>query len=367
MNTRFLLPVLCAAAVTPAVASAQGAQESFDSGNAAGWAVDFGAAAPWDAAFGNPGGGIRVTIQNPSQVFQAPLLGPPPSTPGWSGDFRALGVSQFSYDRLVEMGSSNFGTPFNLVFGNDSGTPGNYSDDSLVFARTGDIIQFGSSPWTTFSLSVPSQSTSIPIGWFAETTMTSPLAGLSDDEVWNAVIQDVSYVTLAAARPLGGAGWFGGHIMRFDNFELDQAGLVGDRYCDPAVTNTSGQPTSISAGGSRSVAANTFFLLASDLPTNQFGIFLASRQEGFSPGANGSSDGNLCLGGQIGRFNLPNQILFSGTSGVFSLTVDLTSVPTPSAFVSVAAGETWRFQCWHRDATPLGSNFSDGVRVTFQQ
>ena len=149
-------------------------------------------------------------------------------------------------------------------------------------------------------------------------------------------------------------------------FRVHTAGSVGTSYCGPAATNSTGVPGVISATGSTAAAANSLTLVAEGLPTNQFGIFLTSRSQAFVPGAGGTSNGNICLGGMIGRFALPNQILNSGSAGSIMFTPDLTAFPQGSGFVPVAAGETWSFQAWYRDPVGLGSNFTDGVEVAFQ-
>ena len=76
----------------------------------------------------------------------------------------------------------------------------------------------------------------------------------------------------------------------------------------------------------------------------------------------------LCLGGGIGRYVGPGQILNSGAAGLFQLPLDLTLTPTPTGLVAIAAGETWNFTAWHRDAVAgsVTSNFTDAVAVTFE-
>jgi hypothetical protein len=103
------------------------------------------------------------------------------------------------------------------------------------------------------------------------------------------------------------------------------------------------------------------------LPTNAFGFFLASRAQGFTQSP-GSSQGNLCLGGAIGRYVGPGQIQSSGPLGRISLAIDNTQVPQPSGAVSVQPGETWNFQLWHRDSVggSVTSNFTDGYEIVFQ-
>ena len=94
------------------------------------------------------------------------------------------------------------------------------------------------------------------------------------------------------------------------------------------------------------------------LPHGEFGLFLASRSAGLvqPPG----SQGPLCLGGGIGRFNQPHEILIGPQD---SIEVDLTAFPM-NPWTPVLAGETWYFQCWYRDGSGA-SNFSDALSVTF--
>ena len=111
------------------------------------------------------------------------------------------------------------------------------------------------------------------------------------------------------------------------------------------------------------VAGDDFRLVCGQMPTNQFGYFLASQTQGFVQQP-GGSQGNLCLGGNIGRF--VSQVQNSGLFGSIGITVDLSAIPT-SPPAAVAPGDTWNFQCWFRDVNPSQtSNFSDGIEVTFQ-
>ena len=141
-------------------------------------------------------------------------------------------------------------------------------------------------------------------------------------------------------------------------------GVIGSNYC-MAAANSTGATGSISATGSTSAASNSLTLNASDLPLNQFGIFVVSNTQAFVPGAGGTSNGNLCLGGSLGRFSQPNQILSSGGGGSFDLGVDTTMIPQGAGFVAIMAGDTWNFQAWHRDTVGVGSNFTDGIEIVF--
>ena len=141
--------------------------------------------------------------------------------------------------------------------------------------------------------------------------------------------------------------------------------MIGTNYC-MAAANSTGNPGETSATGSIVAADNNVTLHCESLPVNQFGIFVTSMVQGFSPGANGTSNGNLCLAGAVGRFTLPSQILSSGTSGTFSLAIDVTAIPQGNGTVGAVAGQSWNFQAWHRDSVGLGSNFTDGLAITFQ-
>ena len=140
---------------------------------------------------------------------------------------------------------------------------------------------------------------------------------------------------------------------------------LGTRYCGPAVVNSSGAAAVISATGSAVVALDDLSLHASDVARNAFSYFLASRTQGFVANA-GGSQGNLCLGGAIGR-NVGGQVVNSGATGSVTVLAPLGTMPQPLGPVAVLAGETWHFQCWFRDSVggAATSNFSDGLSLLF--
>ncbi len=141
---------------------------------------------------------------------------------------------------------------------------------------------------------------------------------------------------------------------------LQSGGPIGTNYCGPQIPNSTGVPGTISAFGSSLIAANDVTLAASNLP-NDFGYFLSSMTQGyFDPGT--SCMIFLCLGGAIGRHRLPGQVQMGPT---FSITLDLGAIPTPTGFVAVQPGETWRFQVWYR-AGPGCTLFTDAISITFQ-
>ena len=152
-----------------------------------------------------------------------------------------------------------------------------------------------------------------------------------------------------------------------DNLEFDGGpGTIGTVYCAPGVANSTGASGELVATGSAIVANNDVTLVASSLPLTSFGFFLDSRTQGNVPQP-GGSQGVLCLGGSIGRYVGPGQVMNTGTTGGFALQLDLTQMPTPTGPVAALAGETWNFQTWHCDAIGgvATSNFTSAVSITF--
>lgn len=140
-------------------------------------------------------------------------------------------------------------------------------------------------------------------------------------------------------------------------------GPIGMSTC-AGVPNSTGQGGLLTVVGSTFVVDNAVVLRAERLPANSFGYFLTSAVSGFVAQP-GGSQGNLCLGGAIGRYS--GNVLGSGAAGSFSLGIDPSSTPTPTGSVTIAAGQTWHYQCWHRDANPqVTSNFTGAVGVTYR-
>ena len=360
-----LTPFLALSLSAPAVA--QIAVEDFENGNPDVWGVEFVQPGAHDTTGGNPDGRVEISVSNTMSLLPAAMITTANPTHPYQGDFRALGVTGFDFDRQVETGAANFGSILFLVLGNDGGTFADYSDDTWVFVNTGDFFQFGFSPWTSVSTPIPSGETALPTGWDAAALPNSPNVALTPDEQWNAVIEDVSYVGICMNRPFNGGFWFGSHIISFDNIALNGDGTLGTNYCTPAVTNSTGVPAEIRATGSAVTVVNSLSVTADQLPLNASCYFLTSQTQGFTPNP-GGSQGNLCLDGAIGRYVGPGQIMNSGSAGAVTLDLDLTMTPTPTGLVSIQAGETWNFQGWYRDSIggSATSNFTDGVSILFQ-
>lgn len=145
------------------------------------------------------------------------------------------------------------------------------------------------------------------------------------------------------------------------NWKPDECESLGSEYC-ASTTNSSGVAGESYAIGSSTILEEDLTLVALGLPTNEYGYFLMSATQGFVPHF-GGSDGNLCLGGHIYRFNSPPQgkVLNSGNDGFFTYRPNLTDLPQGVVFLP---GETWNFQSWFRDV--FTSNTSTGISVGFQ-
>lgn len=145
--------------------------------------------------------------------------------------------------------------------------------------------------------------------------------------------------------------------------ENDTSRPIGTNVCGPANPNSSGASARMAAEGSLDLADRDVTLIASDMPVNVTGLFLASRSVG-APQPIVGSNGALCLTGAIGRLNRPMEIQNSGAGGAMHLALDVGSVPQGNGRVPLLPGETWHFQAWFRDEV-LSSNLTDAISVTF--
>ncbi|MEL6714234.1 MAG: hypothetical protein AAFP86_10700, partial [Planctomycetota bacterium] len=139
-------------------------------------------------------------------------------------------------------------------------------------------------------------------------------------------------------------------------------GVAVNAFC-AANANSTGLPSRFMVTGV-DMTARTADLLVTDLPSERFGIFIASQSFGFMP-AFGGGLGNVCVVGSVGR-ELGGTIFNSGIVGQVSATADLDLMPTPTGFVQVMSGETWFLQWWHRDfILSATSNLSNAAEVQF--
>jgi hypothetical protein len=124
--------------------------------------------------------------------------------------------------------------------------------------------------------------------------------------------------------------------------------------------NTTGMVGTLSVSGcGDSTIGGTLELSASDLPIDQFGIMVMSQV----PNAMPLGAGILCVGLPFVRLQEPGGVILnSGPTGTIVSHYDLGTLPQ---MTQVLAGATWRFQLYHRDTDPTGSNLTNSVNLMF--
>lgn len=139
---------------------------------------------------------------------------------------------------------------------------------------------------------------------------------------------------------------------------------MGQEIC-PGVANSTGQSAEVEVLGTDEAETNWVALRARGLPPGAFGFFLGSQSQGFLPGV-GGSQGNLCLGGILYRFNRPGQWGAASDAGLSEMRLD-TADPLRGSIPSILAGQDWTFQFWYRDRNPMPTtNFSAATHVMFR-
>ncbi|MEM9799375.1 MAG: hypothetical protein AAGA20_03550 [Planctomycetota bacterium] len=152
------------------------------------------------------------------------------------------------------------------------------------------------------------------------------------------------------------------YASRVTSMDVD---LAGFQYC-LVPNNSTGEPGWMRVVGQPGPGVQALRLEAYDLPQGVFGYFLCALGSGNVPNVGGSV-GTLCLSGnRFGRF--AQQVQSSGPFGRIVTIADSGALPQATGTTAAMAGETWCFQCWHRDSQ-LGvpvSNLSNAVAVEFQ-
>jgi len=147
-------------------------------------------------------------------------------------------------------------------------------------------------------------------------------------------------------------------------YVFDLSGCLGDTFCSTS-PNSQGPGALISASGSTSISADSFFLETAGGVPNQFGVFFYSPTQAFVP----FGDGALCVGPpSAGVFRLQPVVQMSAAGdAVHQVDYDGHPAGTPGGS-EITPGSVFNFQFWYRDPQgPGGSGFnlSDGVEVAF--
>ncbi|MEZ6017737.1 MAG: hypothetical protein R3F49_21695 [Planctomycetota bacterium] len=133
-----------------------------------------------------------------------------------------------------------------------------------------------------------------------------------------------------------------------------------------AVANSTGVAGSLAGYGSSVAADDDLCLQLGDLPQNAAGFVLSARSIFFIANP-GGSQGNLCLGQDLGR-GVGGVIFNSGAAGAATVVANLSAMPTSTGPVQAMAGETWFLQGWYRDFVggSATSNLTNTIAVTFE-
>lgn len=359
-----ILAYLTAVALATVPASlAQSSTEGFDAGaNPDQWEAWFSVYNSVRSSGGNPGAFLLLdnVTSGPGNCHYVDVFpeGDAGSTAyAHTGNWRVSAVDQVSIDLDVQQG--RYGGDVILRIISDPGTPQTTADDCEVSLNLTAAGANGAG-WNTYTFPVPSTQTTLPAGWSFE----GPCSG---DAAWNQVMADVDQIRFRYDGNPPAFCIFTNWIFGVDNINVGgmPAPPLGTNYCS-ANANSTGSPAVMSASGNPTVSSNDLTLECSGVPPSQFGIFVTGRTQGFVPNPGGSA-GNLCLGGIIGRFSLPAEIVNSGATGDFSLSVDLSFVPEGPGRVAVLPGDSWSYTCWFRDVSGgmATSNFSNGYTISF--
>jgi hypothetical protein len=350
-----------AATLASATLLAQAVVDDFEHGNEALWVAqivgfDTLDVLPDAAHDGALGGQLRQTAGNATWRARFDLVSTPGTTYRWFVRSRGTATT------AVQFGRSYLGVAA-TTGGALVGTFAPNSSQMLLQSVTG--WPAGATIATLDSASAPIQQDTwyvMQLEWAVNGDVTLTLL----DEPATSVIAQVGPTATTFTAPGGFAmRGFTQNTGAFHDLDTltEVVPPVGTNYCGPAATNSTGVAAHLSGSGSAVLASNALVLSAEALPPNSFGFFLTSRTQSFVANP-GGSQGNLCLGGGIGRY--VQNIFNSGAAGRADLQVDATQMPTPNGLVGATVGETWSFQAWYRDANPaVTSNFTDGLEVTF--
>ena len=215
-----------------------------------------------------------------------------------------------------------------LVQGGASGSGNLSSDPSFVDAASGDLRLRGTSPAVD-----------------AGTNAALP-AGIVLDAAGEPRVLDLWAV------PNTGVG--AGGVVDMGALEVQTS--VGEAVACTPSANSTGAASNLEANGSPHLADDLLSFRVTGLPTGQFAYFVMAASSGSTPVASGV----LCLAPPLVRFS--GAVLNSGPFGVVDFSPSLAALPQNT---TIAVGETWHFQLWHRDVGAT-SNFSDAVAVTWE-
>lgn len=188
-----LIPMAFALGTGGVIAATTFVEDFETGGNEGGW------------TFGNSFESITQEGTRPGYFLRNVYLdtfAPWPSTNGapsaFTGDYRARNVTLIGVDfRIFNVDITARGRQLSLILTNDSGTPGDASDDCGIYTVSPKYLPHPGRTWKQFDFVVPSALPVMPPQWGT----FGNCGALTDDEVWNLVITDVDTVSFFGGDP----------------------------------------------------------------------------------------------------------------------------------------------------------------------
>jgi len=136
---------------------------------------------------------------------------------------------------------------------------------------------------------------------------------------------------------------------------------LGQRLCDPAETNSTGQPGRLNAHGSDEVAENHLLFVADQLPPHELAFLATGPGQGGTVALGGATGMGLCIAVPYRLFHTVTGV--TDAQDTLTFPVDLNAFPGPSGPEPVQPGQTWCLQSLYRDGLRL--RVTDALRVRF--
>jgi hypothetical protein len=176
--------------------------ETFDRTNVGRWSFFGNPSNPIEvreASGGNPGAYLHSTCGGLDclDTFAPELRTELGVASLFTGDYRAKGVTHLGVDLAVfgPPGVTTGGRPLTLILRHDPGTPGDPSDDAVVYRLGARNIPPPTGRWRSYLFPVPSARATLPPGW-------QVLQGTGNDDAdWNTVVGSVTQASFFFGDP----------------------------------------------------------------------------------------------------------------------------------------------------------------------
>jgi hypothetical protein len=190
----FALAISSAILACVAASPADTLIETFDNGsNIGAWTWGFG-----DTIANDPGPHGPYLRADGLDTF-APQPRATATNTLFTGDYRTNGVTCVGVDLITHnVDFSTGGRPLTLMLMHDNGTPKVFEDDTAAYFMHAQNIPAEGAGWSSYSFSVPSDSTTLPAGW---QLLNMGDSGSPAIHTWDQVIQNVTGIRFFYGNP----------------------------------------------------------------------------------------------------------------------------------------------------------------------